>query len=194
MVAKSLQATSTALSSSLIEDNFSLLKQFVFPFLNCKDIIHICSTNKNLSKIANDEELWKQILIRDFGREEFSALHGYKTTYKLLDSCKKTTAIFLQTIKKHPELFAVLGNKNPAKLELYQILEKYPDPNDQTRIDLLWKLLPKALKILKDKDLASYIIHQHPDRTVVEYLCKLHHLLIVNRKRKDPPRSEEYFL
>lgn len=44
-----------------------IIKDYMIDFMTVDDIISYCSTNTEYSEICNDNELWKKLVVRDFG-------------------------------------------------------------------------------------------------------------------------------
>ncbi|KAG2153680.1 uncharacterized protein EDB93DRAFT_1134121 [Suillus bovinus] len=55
---------------------------FIFSFLNCRDLCAMHRTNRNCSRLASDNQLWKTLFIREFGK---TRLRGGKGFYGLTD-------------------------------------------------------------------------------------------------------------
>ncbi|KAI6038486.1 hypothetical protein EDC04DRAFT_1965716 [Pisolithus marmoratus] len=50
---------------------------FIFSFLNYRDLCAIEATNKNCSRLASDDQLWKGLFLREFGRPRLRGGRGF---------------------------------------------------------------------------------------------------------------------
>lgn len=53
------------------------LMLFIFSFLDHRDLCAVQATNKNCSRLASDDQLWKSLFLREFGRPRLRGGRGF---------------------------------------------------------------------------------------------------------------------
>ncbi|KAF8557949.1 hypothetical protein OG21DRAFT_1406098 [Imleria badia] len=68
-----------AVISSFDNALYDELVLFIFSFLNSRDLCAVQAANKNCSRLACDNQLWKTLYVRDFGKARLRGGNGFYT-------------------------------------------------------------------------------------------------------------------
>ncbi|KAF8135606.1 hypothetical protein EV363DRAFT_1321107, partial [Boletus edulis] len=71
----SARAIITSFDNALYDE----LALFIFSFLNARDLCAVQAANKNCSRLACDNQLWKTLYVRDFGKARLRGGNGFYT-------------------------------------------------------------------------------------------------------------------